>query len=130
MYVALPDNHPLAAKASIRLSELRAEQFIGAPEKDIPGHNQWLVQACRRAGFKLRAIIDSDSLTHGLATVVSEGAVALMPEYTKKTAVPGVVFRPLHDAAVKWDLALAWQRGKISAPVKVMLGALPVQPAN
>jgi DNA-binding transcriptional LysR family regulator len=128
VYVALAESHPLAAAPSVRLAELRGEQFVGVSEKDIPGHNQWLAQACRRAGFRPRGVVDSDSLTHGLATIVSDGAVALLPEYTKKTNVPGVVFRPLRDATVRWDLALAWQRGKLSVPVKAMLDALPMQP--
>ncbi len=123
--VALADNHPLATAATVRLADLRREIFVGALEQDMPGHNKWLVQLCRRAGFRLRGVLDSDSLSHGLATIVSEGAVALLPEYAAQMRVPGVVFRPLRDANVKWDLAFVWQRGKTSIPVRAMLDALP-----
>lgn len=123
--VALSEHHPLATKTAVRLADLKGELFIGAPESDMPGHNRWISQLCRRAGFRARFMEDAHSLTHGLATVVTENAVALMPEYTRDMPVPGVVFRLLLDATIRWNLVVAWQRGKVSAPVRAMLDALP-----
>jgi DNA-binding transcriptional LysR family regulator len=124
--VAMAESHPLAAQATVRLADLRREVFVGAPEADMPGHNRWVAQLCRRAGFKARFVQDADSLSHGLSTIVTENAVALMPDYAKKTPVPGVIFRPLRDTAAKWDLLVAWQRGRASIPVRALLDALPV----
>jgi len=123
--VALAESHPLAAKAALRLADLKGELFIGAPDDHLPGHNRWITQLCRRAGFRARILQDADSLTHGLATVVTEHAVALLPEYTQHTLVPGVAFRPLLDPAARWDLVVAWQRGRVPEPVRVILEALP-----
>jgi DNA-binding transcriptional LysR family regulator len=128
--VALPENHTLAARGSIRLADLKRELFVGAPDRDMPGHNAWVGQLCRRAGFRPRFLEDSDSLAHGLATIVTDGAVALLPQYAKWATVPGVVFRPLQDAKAKWDLIVAWQRGKPSAPVRAILDALPSENAK
>jgi DNA-binding transcriptional LysR family regulator len=124
--VAMAESHPLAAQATVRLADLRREVFVGAPEADMPGHNRWVAQLCRRAGFRARFVQDADSLSHGLSTIVTENAVALMPDYAKKTPVPGVIFRPLRDTAAKWDLLVAWQRGRASIPVRALLDALPV----
>ncbi len=124
-YVALSENHPLAARPALKLADLRGALFVGANERDMPGHNAWLTKLCRRAGFRPHLVLDADSLTHALATIVTEGAVALLPEYTRKTAVPGVVFRPLRESGATWDLWLAWQRGKVSAPVRAILETLP-----
>ena len=124
--VAMAESHPLAAQATVRLADLRREVFVGAPEADMPGHNRWVAQLCRLAGFKARFVQDADSLSHGLSTIVTENAVALMPDYAKKTPVPGVIFRPLRDTAAKWDLLVAWQRGRASIPVRALLDALPV----
>lgn len=121
------DSHALAGAASVRLVDLKGEHFVGANERDLPGHNAWIVNLCRRAGFRPRFVLDADSLTHGLATVVTEGAVSLLPSYTQRAAVPGVVFKPLRDSTAKWDLVAAWQRGKVSAPVRGMLAALPAR---
>jgi DNA-binding transcriptional LysR family regulator len=124
LLVAVPENHALAAKDGIRLRELKRELFISAPERDLPGHDRWVIQLCRRAGFRPRFHLEADSLTKALATIVMEGAVSLLPEYTRQTPVPGVVFRPLQDSNAKWDLIVAWQRGKVSAPVRVLVDAL------
>jgi DNA-binding transcriptional LysR family regulator len=121
VFVALPEQHPLAAKSSVGLADLRGQLFVGATESDLPGHNRWIAQLCRRAGFRPRFVGDADSLSHGFSLVVGEGAVALLPNYSAKTHAPGVAFRPLRDAAAKWDLLVAWQRGKMSGPVRALL---------
>ncbi|ACB75514.1 LysR family transcriptional regulator [Opitutus terrae] len=127
VFVAVADTHPLAGRRTLALADLRGELFVGADERDMPGHNQWIVQLCRRARFRPRFVLDAESLTHALATVVTEGAVLLQPDYARSMKVPGIVFRPLQDSAVKWELLLAWQRGKVADPVRAILAALPTQ---
>lgn len=122
--VALAEGHPLAARTTIALADLRGESFVGAPEADVPGHNRWVAQLCRKAGFRARFVQDADSLTHGLLLVVTDHAVSLVPAFAKNVRVPGVVFRPLRDAAAKWDLMVAWPRGKAPAPLHTLLAAL------
>ena len=124
IYAALPENHPLAEKSSLRLADLRGEMFVGAGDDDMPGHNRWIAQIFKRAGFRPRFVADAESLTHGFTLVVGENAVALVPQYSTKTHAPGVVFRPIADSMVKWDLLVAWQRGKISAPMRSVLDRL------
>ncbi|MEO6003999.1 MAG: LysR family transcriptional regulator [Opitutus sp.] len=125
VFVALPDTHPLAAQSSVKLTDLRHEVFIGVNERDMPGHNQWIVQLCRRAHYRPKFVVQAESLAHGLATIVAEGAVDLLPEYATKTRVPDVVYRPLKDAAASCELLVAWQRGKLAEPVRAMLETLP-----
>ena len=124
IYAALPENHSLAEKSSLRLADLRGEMFVGAGDDDMPGHNRWIAQMFKRAGFRPRFVADAESLTHGFTLVVGENAVALVPQYSTKTHAPGVVFRPIADSMVKWDLLVAWQRGKISAPMRSVLDRL------
>jgi DNA-binding transcriptional LysR family regulator len=102
---------------------------VGAQEHDMPGHNRWISQICRKAGFRARFVEDAESLTHGLAMVITDGAVSLIPDYARKTNVPGVVIRPLKSPAPKWDLLVAWQRGRTSAPLRALLDALPTRGA-
>jgi DNA-binding transcriptional LysR family regulator len=129
VWVAMAEDHPLAKKASVKLADLHKEVFVGAAEADMPGHNQWVSRLCRRAGFRARFVQDADSLTHALSLTVTEDALALLPDYSHKTKVPGVVFRPLKDAAATCALMVAWQRGKVSAPVRTLLAALPTKTA-
>jgi DNA-binding transcriptional LysR family regulator len=128
--VALADNHPLASITNISLSDLKGDLFVGAQEHDMPGYNRWISQICRKAGFRARFVDDAESLTHGLAMVVTDGAVSLIPDYARKTNVPGIVIRALKSPAPKWDLLVAWQRGRTSAPLRALLDALPTRAAT
>lgn len=124
VWVALPEDHRLADAKSVRLSDLKNELFVGAPEADVPGHNRWVSQLCKKAGFRARFTQDAESLTHGLSLVVTEGAVSLQPDYIKRQQVPGVAFRELKDEPAKWDMMVAWQRGKSSDALKTLVDAL------
>jgi DNA-binding transcriptional LysR family regulator len=127
LLAALSEQHALAAKTALRLADLKGEHFVGAPDDDVPGHNRWITQLCRGAGFRARFVENAHSLTHVLATVVTDQAVALVPDYTKSLPVPGVVFRPLLDPSARWSLVIAWQRGRVSEPVRALLEALPAE---
>lgn len=125
--VALPETHRLTGKRSLTLKELRAEHFVGVPERDLPGQRQWIVQLARRAGFRPRFVQEAASLGELLSTVVTEGAVALLPDYSAKSPVPGVAFRPLRDPAAEMQLHVVWQRGPLAPAVKAVLSALPAE---
>lgn len=128
--VALPSVHRLATLDSVALSDLKDEVFVGAPERDLPGNNRWITRLCRRAKFRPRFLEDAQSLSEALANVVAEGAVALLPDYTKRSRVPGVIYRPLRDAAARWEFDIAWQRGKATGPLRALLDALPAEPRS
>lgn len=128
VWVGLPETHPLVARARVRLADLRHDVFVGAREGDLPGYNRWVTQLCRRAGFRPKFLGDADSLMHGLAVVVSDGAVSVVPEFASHVKVPGVAFREIADDGVRWDLQLAWQRGKLSVPVRDMLAQMAAVP--
>lgn len=128
LLAAMPQDHPLAGSKALRLADLKKEVFVGAPDADVPGVNAWITGLCRRAGFRARFVQDADSLTHALSVVVTEGAVSLLPGLTSGLRAPGVVFCPLQDMGAKYELMVAWPRGKTSAPVKTLIDALPASP--
>ena len=122
--VAFPENHALAANDEVALTDLRKEIFIGANPDDIPGFNNWLVHLCRRGGFRPKIVENADSVTQTLSLLVAENAVALLPSLVEWIQVPGVIFRPLKGTTVKWDLQVAWHRGKITEPVRELVNLL------
>ncbi len=122
--VALPETHPLAEGDDIALADLRREMFVGANPDDIPGFNPWIIQLCRRAGFRPKIVENANGLTHTLSLLVAENAVTLLPALVQGFKVAGVTFRPLRGAAVKWELQVAWHRGKITEPVRELVSAL------
>ena len=121
---AMPEDHPLAVRAALRLADLRNALFIGKDEVESPGYNQWIAQMCRRAGFRPRFVQNAESASQMLSLAVSEGAVALMPEIVADRLAPSVTTRPLGDATARWDFMVVWQRGRLAAPVKAFIGGL------
>ena len=121
---ALPESHPLAGRGRIPLRELRAETFIGCPDADMPGRNQWIRGLCRKAGFRPRFGPEGDSLAHVFSLIVGEPGVTLMPSYLRSYPYAGVRLLPLEDAGAGWDLLVVWHRGRPSPALTVLLGAL------
>jgi DNA-binding transcriptional LysR family regulator len=117
-------DHPLAARKRIKLTELRNEAFVGAPDREVPGRNRWITQLCRRAGFRPRFAGDGDSISTTLLMVANEGAVTLGPNYLQDIAAPNVVILPLTDPDATWDLFVAWQRGRTTGVVAKLVELL------
>lgn len=125
VWVALAETHPLAAQTEIGLDEVAGQLHVGVRDTDIPGQNRWVTQLCRRVGVRARFTPDAEGLTHALALCVTENAVSLVPDFTRDTAVPGVVYRRLRaDPPVRWDLTVAWQRGQTSPAALTLVAAL------
>jgi DNA-binding transcriptional LysR family regulator len=127
---ALASSDPLAERASVTLLELKARDFIGVDDDQVPGRNRWMTLICRAAGFKPRFVAVTDGITHVLSLVVSESAVTLLPEYFRTFTHPGVVFVPVSDARARWDFIVLWQRGSIPPATRALLEALTAAAAG
>ena len=129
--VALPLDHPLASQKQVAISQLKDESFVGAPDSVAPGHNQKIVQFCRRFGkFRPRFVTIGQpaSLAEGLVMAANEGAISLNPSFISHLGIPNVVMVPIADKEATWDLFVVWQRGKTSRPLRALLDALRLKP--
>jgi DNA-binding transcriptional LysR family regulator len=124
LVAVVPADHSLALKRQISLKELRDERFICAAEEDLPGHNRWITQLCRRAGFKPKFVQEAVSVSNMFTLIVSEGAVALVPSYLKHFPVAGIAMVELLDKKATWDFLVVWQRGRTAKPLRELLDAL------
>jgi DNA-binding transcriptional LysR family regulator len=122
--VALPETHERAAGEEVSLADLREEMFVGVNRDDIPGFNNWLMKLCRRGGFRPKIVENAESITQSLTLLVAENAVALLPALVERFQIPGVTFRPLRGTTAKWELQVAWHRGKITEPVRELVNLL------
>jgi DNA-binding transcriptional LysR family regulator len=95
LQAVLPDNHLLALRKRIVLSELEAENFIGFAEEEFPGRNAAICAACQAAGFTPRFPYHVENLTALLATVGSGKGVTLAPAEVNQLPHPNAVFIPL-----------------------------------
>lgn len=106
--VALPENHRLAGREELELSDLTDEPFVCYPPTSAV--SLIVQEACRRAGFMPR-VVQVARETSTLLTFVDAGlGVALLPTTARLPSSQRVTFRPLRDAPAV-DLALAWKTG-------------------
>jgi DNA-binding transcriptional LysR family regulator len=121
----LPADHRLAGRRSIPLKELSGERFVGAPEEDLPGRDRWIIQLCRRAGFRPHFAQTGESVAEMFSLVSGEGLVALAPAYLMDYPAAGVAMVRISDPGAEWDFLVVWQRGRISAACRALVDALP-----
>jgi len=97
MMVAVAAGNPLAKKARIDLKDLEPMFFVGMSEKTYPGSNEWLINACREAGFIPRILQDADREPAVISFVAAGLGAALLPEQIKRLPHEGVILLPLRS---------------------------------
>lgn len=104
--VALPHDHPLAARSRIRLRELQDERFVAM----APGFGvrQLLEDACAAAGFAPNIAFECQELTTVAGLVAAGAGVALLPEETEPRQPVGVTLLPFTGADAGRDIGLVW----------------------
>ena len=115
--LALPKSHPHANKAEIPLALMKEEPFIGL-NRMYPNYGDWLLKACRRAGFKPRIVKEADGAASALAFVAAGFGVAVVSEPLQKIPAKDVVFRALTPEDSAWvPVGAAWKPDALTAPV-------------
>lgn len=114
--VALPDGHPKAQTAAIRLVDLSNEHFVSYPIEDSTTA-QTQRDACLRAGFE-PGVVAQVAETSTLVTFVASGlGVALVPEGVQSVQIPGVTYRPIEDTTLTVPLVLASRHSRARHPL-------------
>jgi LysR family transcriptional activator of glutamate synthase operon len=124
-YIALPEQHRLATRDGVRLSDLKDEFFVSLDSQQAPGLDRRLEAYCKRYGkFRPKFHGPAQCLAHGLELVANENAVFLLPAYAIHDSPPGVIILHLADAEVTWKILVMWRRGRAGGALKALLNAL------
>jgi len=122
--VALPEAHPLAARSRIALADLKDEDFVLFPRASNPGLHDYLVLACRKAGFEMRVVQEAD-LMQTLVSLVAAGlGVTLTPASLQSLQRMGAVYRPLEEPALESQIMAAWREDDASPVLAALLETL------
>ena len=79
MVLAVPDEHPLAVRTAVRISELRDECFILLPPGS--GSRAVAMELCRKSGFTPQSVVECDD-PHCRRKYIAAGlGVAFAPEH-------------------------------------------------
>lgn len=123
MVVALPNNHPLKAKAEkgIALAELANEPFILYRRPGGPGLYDAILVACRDAGFSPRIAQEALRLPSTLNFVAAGLGVSIVPASLRSSKVEGAVFGGLSNTDLKAPLYLMHRSGRPAGAVANLL---------
>ena len=113
LVVALPSDHPLAARTRISLSSLATEPLVMFSRK-----------TCRASGFSPRVLHEVRSVASQIAFVSCGQGIALVPASLKKLAPDNVVFRALIQKLNVVTTAVAWNADRPNPLVQELVTRL------
>jgi DNA-binding transcriptional LysR family regulator len=127
----LPRGHALAGQPSVTLAALAPSPFILFEQGFAL--NPQILAACQRSGFSPRVAAYSGQAELIKALVGAGLGVAFLPRLVCAEMPDSVVCVGLEDEALRWRMALAWQREVRMSPaaeaylelVRAALGKLP-----
>ena len=108
LMVAMPSDHPLAARTRISLSSLASEPLVMFSRKVSPVYFDNLIATCRASGFSPRVLHEVRSVASQIAFVSCGQGIALVPASLKKLAPDNVVLRALTQKLNVVTTAVAW----------------------
>ena len=115
-HLAVPDNHPLAGRHEVSLSELKNERFIFHQTGQVAA--ELSLKACREAGFEPNIVCRCGSPTTGLYMVQGGLGIALLPsEEFKSRSLDGIVELNLKETILK-EVGVAWRKDAVSPLVE------------
>jgi DNA-binding transcriptional LysR family regulator len=114
MHVALPAEHPLAAKPALTLADLREEDWVQTSASSPCARH--VVRSCLAAGFEPHATFESDDYETVQGLVAAGVGVALIPRLALTRVHPGIVVRELAPRSPARKVVAATMAGPGVAP--------------
>lgn len=112
--VALPENHPLAARSQIPLQALQHEPLILPPLDAVPSYTVIFAQF-EQMGFKPTVLetVKATWMVINLSLVAAGAGVSILPDNVQTIQRQGVVYRELQDAPTR-QIAVVWRRADLN----------------
>jgi DNA-binding transcriptional LysR family regulator len=112
LMVALPEKHPKARSARLRLQDLSKEAYTLWPRHFSPASYDQLLEVFRRAGFGPPITMAGDlPSTHTVLGMIAAGlTIALVDPALRQMGAPGVVFRELAGQGVFIETGVIYRR--------------------
>ncbi len=129
MYVALPAEHPLAARATVPLAELSDMTWLCGSLPSTCG--EVVLAACRSAGFEPQVGFETDDYHVMQGFIVAGLGTTLLPDLALPTLRDGLVVRPTTPVAPERRVwATVRSEGSRSPSTQAMLEILTEVGAN
>ena len=124
LIIVMPANHKLAARKTIRPSDLVGEILIGVPKSNSPVLRAVTDRYGKQVGIDLTPDHEALNPAVAISLVASTGGVGLWPLYMLNMLPPTLVSRPLDGAPPTIDLVLGYSRANTSPLLKTLLSKI------
>ncbi|GAA1121679.1 LysR substrate-binding domain-containing protein [Arthrobacter flavus] len=122
LVIALPSNHRLAHRTSVRMADFATEDFVALPPDPGAVLREHLDRLSHGAGF-VPSIVQAAPDTSTLLSLVAAdiGCALTVSSVPDNVSYPGVVFVPLEDPAEPILLRLIWRSDDSSPALREVL---------
>jgi DNA-binding transcriptional LysR family regulator len=124
MLVALPADHPLAARPSVALADLSGDRWLIPCVGGTCPDSNVILHKCRAAGFAPDVELELDDYQTLLALAATGVGVALIPTLATHGLPADVVLRPVRGQAPVRRVLAAVREGERDGAVERVLAAL------
>ncbi|MER6500586.1 LysR substrate-binding domain-containing protein [Streptomyces sp. NPDC001455] len=123
LVVAVPERHPLAGADTVRVEQLRHEDFVmyGATLGSVV--DDAVVRSCLAAGFYPHRAYEVTETSAALALVAAGLGIAVLPDSIRSAPREGVLCKDIEDA-LSIPLSLAWREDDESPLLRNLLEVL------
>jgi DNA-binding transcriptional LysR family regulator len=108
--LALPKDHRLSLKPRLRLRDLQDEPFVWFPRAVSPPYHDHVVEACHKAGLRLKVVLEAPTESSLLSLVAHGiGLTFAVENRSRHQALASVTLREVADLNVVLRLHIAWR---------------------
>lgn len=121
LVLAMPEAHPLAAQAKVKVRSLANELFILGQRNSGCGWYDQVIALCHRAGFSPNVVQEVNEMQVLLGLVSAGLGIAIVSGAARQFGRSGVVYRQLQPASLEVALAIAWRESNQSPVLQAFL---------
>jgi DNA-binding transcriptional LysR family regulator len=128
LVAAMTNDHPLARKRAIRISDLHDQPLIMYPRESGIGLYWQVLRLCSAAGFRPQIAREVQELSTIIGLVDAGVGIAIVPADTRSIHLEGVAYVPLRDNNAFSTLYLAYRERDRNAHLRGLLAKLRERP--
>ncbi|MGG6311665.1 LysR family transcriptional regulator [Paenibacillus macerans] len=113
LYIVVSAQHRFADRASLSLTELSGEPFVGL--KNNCGLKATILSRFQHTGFMLTSTYDAEDLITVAGFIKAGLGVSVLPK-TMGLTLDGLVWIPIEEEGWQWELGLKWRKDRYVSP--------------
>ncbi len=118
LLAALHADHPLAARASLRLNDLRDQPFVIYSASLGAGLREQTLALCAQAGFNPHIAQEVHEMPTLIGLISAGLGVGIVAASMQRAQLPWVAYRPLADVQASTEVLLVWRRDDPQPPLR------------